>query len=183
MADITSVDLARLSGGDLEQASPDLLRAMVETFAEALMGAEADAVCGAGYGERSDERTNTRNGYRWRGWDTRAGTRCGCCCVAAGVVEHTRVPVFDKRGTGPSDRVAGRRRWRCAAKVYYEGVRPGTLSSGQEGFWPTDVARTQHRRADRPARLAKLQDSIPIEVVRCWRKRKRSPRMEARYSQ
>ena len=46
MADITSVDLARLSGGDLEQASPDLLRAMVETFAEALMGAEANALCG-----------------------------------------------------------------------------------------------------------------------------------------
>ena len=36
----------------LEQASPDLLRAMVKEFAEALMGADADAVCGAGYGER-----------------------------------------------------------------------------------------------------------------------------------
>ena len=29
MADITSADLARLAGGNLEQASPDLLRAMV----------------------------------------------------------------------------------------------------------------------------------------------------------
>ena len=47
---------------------------MVTTFAEALMGAEADAVCGAGYGERCAERTNTRNGYRRREWDTRAGT-------------------------------------------------------------------------------------------------------------
>jgi hypothetical protein len=28
------------------QASPDLLRSMVQTFAEALMGAEAGAVCG-----------------------------------------------------------------------------------------------------------------------------------------
>jgi hypothetical protein len=34
----------------LEQASPDLLRAMVQDFAEALMGAEADALYGAGYG-------------------------------------------------------------------------------------------------------------------------------------
>src|SRR2546422_8742150 len=58
----------------LEQASPDLLRAMVQDFAEALMGAEADAVCGAGYGERSPERVNSRNGYRAREWDTRAGT-------------------------------------------------------------------------------------------------------------
>ncbi len=40
----------------LEQASPDLLRAMVQDFAEALMGAEADALCGASYGERSPER-------------------------------------------------------------------------------------------------------------------------------
>jgi transposase-like protein len=58
----------------LESASPDLLRAMVKTFADALMSAEADAVCGAPYGQRSEERTNRRNGYRPREWDTRAGT-------------------------------------------------------------------------------------------------------------
>jgi transposase-like protein len=58
----------------LEQASPDLLRAMVQDFAEALMGAEADALCGASYGERSPERVNIRNGYRERPWDTRVGT-------------------------------------------------------------------------------------------------------------
>jgi putative transposase len=58
----------------LEQASPDLLRAMVKDFAEALMGAEADALCGAPYGERSPERVNRRNGYRERDWDTRVGS-------------------------------------------------------------------------------------------------------------
>jgi putative transposase len=57
----------------LEQASPDLLRAMVQEFAEALMGTVADALCGA-YGERSPERVNIRNGYRERAWDTRVGT-------------------------------------------------------------------------------------------------------------
>src|SRR5216117_3247764 len=57
-----------------EQASPDLLRAMVQDFAQALMGAEADALCGAGYGERSPERVNIRNGYRERDWDTRVGS-------------------------------------------------------------------------------------------------------------
>ena len=74
MADNTSVDLAHAPGDNLVAASPDLLRAMVQTFAEALMGAEADAVCGAGYGERSDHRMNTRNGYRRREWNTRAGS-------------------------------------------------------------------------------------------------------------
>src|SRR5437764_5450774 len=74
MADITSVDLARLAGENLEQASPDLLRAMVKAFAEALMGAEADAACRAPYGQPSEERVNYRNGYRDRRWDTRAGS-------------------------------------------------------------------------------------------------------------
>jgi Transposase, Mutator family len=74
MADITSVDLARVSGDNLEQASPDLLRAMVKTFAEVLMGAEADALCGAPYGQPSEDRVNYRNGNRDRRWDTRTGT-------------------------------------------------------------------------------------------------------------
>src|SRR5213596_3974651 len=58
----------------LEETSPDLLRAMVKEMAEALMGAEADAVCGASYGERTPERLNRRNGYRERDWDTRVGS-------------------------------------------------------------------------------------------------------------
>jgi len=74
MAAGPSIDVTGWLEEQLAQASPDLLRSMVLTFAEALMGAEADAVCGAGYGERSDQRTNTRNGYRRREWDTRAGT-------------------------------------------------------------------------------------------------------------
>jgi putative transposase len=47
---------------------------MVKHFAEALMGAEADALCGASYGERTAERVNRRNGYRERDWDTRVGS-------------------------------------------------------------------------------------------------------------
>jgi putative transposase len=69
-----SIDLSGWLSEQLTEASPDLLRAMLSTFVQALMGAEADAVCGAEYGVRSEERTNTRNGYRRREWDTRAGT-------------------------------------------------------------------------------------------------------------
>jgi putative transposase len=39
-----------------ESASPDLLLEMVGSFIAALMGAEADAVCGAPYGESSEGR-------------------------------------------------------------------------------------------------------------------------------
>ena len=69
-----SIDLPSWMTEQLSQASPDLLRQMVQTFAEALMSADADAMCGAGYGQRSPDRSNTRNGYRHRGWDTRAGS-------------------------------------------------------------------------------------------------------------
>ena len=69
-----SIDVSGWLEEQLGQASPDLLRSMVQSFTEALMSAEADAVCGAGYGERSGQRTNTRNGYRRRDWDTRAGS-------------------------------------------------------------------------------------------------------------
>ena len=74
MAARSSIDVSGWLAEQLAQASPDLLREMVKGFAEALMSAEADVVCGAAYGERSTERTNTRNGYRRREWDTRAGS-------------------------------------------------------------------------------------------------------------
>jgi putative transposase len=70
----SSIDPAHFLHEQLAQASPDLLRQMLTTFINALMSAEADAVCGAEYGARSSERTNVRNGYRGREFDTRAGT-------------------------------------------------------------------------------------------------------------
>ncbi len=57
-----------------DEGGNDLVREMVKAFAERLMSADVDNVCGAAYGERSEERTNRRNGYRERTWDTRAGT-------------------------------------------------------------------------------------------------------------
>jgi transposase-like protein len=58
----------------LEGDDNDLLREMVRSFAEGLMSAEADVVCGAPYGQASPDRMNRRNGYRTRRWDTRVGS-------------------------------------------------------------------------------------------------------------
>jgi len=69
-----TMDVSSWLRKQLEETSPDLLRVMVKDFAEALMSADADAVCGAGYGERTPERVNRRNGYRERDWDTRVGS-------------------------------------------------------------------------------------------------------------
>jgi len=70
----TSIDPALPLAEQIQRAEPDLLRALLQTVVEALMGAEADAICGAPYGTRSEERVNSRNGYRARDWDTRSGT-------------------------------------------------------------------------------------------------------------
>jgi putative transposase len=68
------IDPARLLEEQLAQASPDLLRELLGTFINTLLSAEADAVCGAEYGQITPERVNRRNGYRHRDFDTRAGT-------------------------------------------------------------------------------------------------------------
>ena len=70
----SSIDPAQFLHEHLSNASPDLLRSLLTTFINTLMSAEADAVCGAPYGQSSPERTNVRNGYRHREFDTRAGT-------------------------------------------------------------------------------------------------------------
>jgi putative transposase len=70
----SSIDPARFLHEQLASASPDLLRSMLSTFINTLMSAEADVVCGAPYGESSPQRVNSRNGYRHRDFDTRAGT-------------------------------------------------------------------------------------------------------------
>ena len=70
----STMDLVGWLRKHLEAADTDLLREMVLGFVQALMGAEADALCGAGLGERSPQRVNQRNGYRERRLDTRVGT-------------------------------------------------------------------------------------------------------------
>ena len=52
----------------------ELARRALGTMADACMSAQADELCGAACGERSDERENSRNGYRHRTPDTTAGT-------------------------------------------------------------------------------------------------------------
>jgi transposase-like protein len=71
-------DIVPVPGAQFEEtltsASPDLLREMIRAFAQKMMDAEVEVACGAGYAEVSPQRVNSRNGYRPREWDTRAGT-------------------------------------------------------------------------------------------------------------
>jgi putative transposase len=77
MTSVQPIDPNKPFADQLAASSPDLLRDMLASFIQSLMSAEADAVCGAGYGERTPERVTSRNGYRHRDFDTRVGTSMG----------------------------------------------------------------------------------------------------------
>lgn len=68
------VDPSAVLGQALADASPDLMRHLLGTVINSLLSAEADAVCGAEWGQPSPERATRRNGYRHRDLDTRVGT-------------------------------------------------------------------------------------------------------------
>ena len=53
------VDPARLLDQAVSDASPDLMRHLLGTVINALLSAEADAVCGAEYGYASPDRVNS----------------------------------------------------------------------------------------------------------------------------
>ena len=68
------VDPSGLLGEALADASPDLMRSLLQDVINALLSADADAVAGAEYGRPSAGRSAQRNGYRHRDLDTRVGT-------------------------------------------------------------------------------------------------------------
>ena len=70
----TRMDELVWSRNQLEAEGNYQLREMVRSFAQGLMSAEADVICGVRWGERSPDRVNRRNGDRTRRWDTRVGS-------------------------------------------------------------------------------------------------------------
>src|ERR1700745_3962053 len=77
-SEVAAGDIVPVPGAQFEEtlasASPDLLRAMIREFAQRMMDADVEVACNAVYGEMTPDRVNSRNGYRRREWDTRAGT-------------------------------------------------------------------------------------------------------------
>lgn len=67
-ANIALTELAE-KGGDA-----DFLREMIQYVAQRMMDMDVESLCSAAYGERSPDRQNSRNGFRERLWETRAGS-------------------------------------------------------------------------------------------------------------
>lgn len=54
-------------------ADADFIRQTLQHALQRLMEMDVEALCQAAYGERSEDRINSRNGYRERAYETRAG--------------------------------------------------------------------------------------------------------------
>jgi putative transposase len=68
------LDPAGLLSEALSEASPDMMRHLLQTMINTLLSADADAVVGAEWGKPTPGRATQRNGYRYRDLDTRVGT-------------------------------------------------------------------------------------------------------------
>jgi hypothetical protein len=125
------IDPSRMLGQALSHASPDLTRHLLSTVINALLSADAHAVCGAEYGVPSPERVNHRNGYRHRELDTRADTI------------DVAVPKLRTGSYFPEWLLERRKR---AEARWSAWSQPATCSASRRGGWTSwCTARGSHR--------------------------------------
>ena len=130
------------------------------------MGADVDAACGAGYGERSPERVNRRNGYRERDWDTRVGyDRARRPQAPGGLV----LP-----GLAAASRADGRRRpsWRWSPTRTWPASPPGASRTscstlGIEGSRRARSPSSRRARRDRRGlpQPAPRRGALPVRLA------------------
>jgi hypothetical protein len=135
-------DIVPVPGAQFEEtlasASPDLLREMIKGFAQRMMDADVEVRCNAGYGEVTPERVNSRNGYRRREWDTRAGT---VELAIPKLREGSYFPAFLEHR-----RRAGRALASVAGQLPAGRLDPagGEARGLARGDWPVEVAGQPH---------------------------------------
>ena len=138
MTDRPKVDLVNLVGNVLETQHGDMLKAALSSFLHVLMDTQVGELCGAGYGERSADRVNSRNGTRPRVLETRLGT---LQLDIPRVREGSYFPPF----------LEPRRRWEKAfvnvvAEAYVSGVSTRKVEAvieamGAQGMSKSEVSR------------------------------------------
>ena len=114
------------------------MRSLLGRMLRLVMEAVATTLCGADHGERSEERTTHRNGYRQRVLETRVGTI------------DLAIPRLRKGSYLPSF-LAPRRRWERAfvqvvAEAYVQGVSTRSVDAllqamGTQGISKSEVSR------------------------------------------
>jgi putative transposase len=134
----SKIDPMETASNLIAQGHPD---AMLQTLVRALtmiMEAEVHARCGAEYGERDQERTNTRNGYRERVLETRMGTA------------ELRIPKLRTGSYLPSF-LEPRRRWEQAfvsviSEAYVKGVSTRKVDDLVKAMGATGMSKSEVSR-------------------------------------
>lgn len=134
----TKVDAMETASNVIEKGHANVLLQTLVRALTSVMDTEASALCGAEYGERSDERSNVRNGYRDRVFETRLGTA------------ELRIPKLREGSYMPSF-LDPRRRWEQAfvsvvSEAYVQGVSTRKVdelvkSMGAQGMSKSEVSR------------------------------------------
>lgn len=101
-------------------ADSDLLREMIQHIAQRMMEMDVEGLCAAAYGERSPDRANSRNGYRERLWETRAGSI------------DLKIPRLRKSSYFPGFLEPRRTAEKARAAVIQEACLPGAAEPGRD---------------------------------------------------
>ena len=146
-----STEMTTLLASALADGGSNGLLELLSTTLHLLMDAEVDARCGAGYGERSPDRLNSRNGSRDRLMETTLGSI------------DLAIPKLRKDSYFPSF-LTPRRRWEQAfvnvvATAYVEGVSTRAMDNLVQAMGIQGVSRSE------VSRMAKSLDE-QVEVFR-----------------
>ena len=120
----------------LEKGSgASFLREMIGFAAQRLMELETEERCGAGYGERTAERRNQRNGYRERDWQTRAGA------------VELRIPKLRRGSYFPAflepRRLAEKALTALIQEAYVQGVSTGSVDELAKALGLEGISKSQ----------------------------------------
>jgi len=145
-----NVDLLNQLGNALESEHGDVLRGMLAEALHVVMEAEVAGLCNATYGERTAARTNQRNGYRSRPFETRMGS------------VELQVPKVRSGSYFPSF-LEPRRRWEQAfvnvvSEAYVQGVSQRGMGAVTEALMGEQVSRST------VSRTAKKLDEAVTEL-------------------
>lgn len=134
----TKIDAMETASNVIKMSHSSMLLQTLVRALTTVMDGEASALCGAAYGERSDERSNSRNGYRERVLETRMGT------------VDLQIPKLRQGSYIPSF-LEPRRRWEQAfvsvvSEAYVRGVSTRKVDElvkamGAQGMSKSEVSR------------------------------------------
>jgi len=133
-----NVEVQAMLGKLLTAGDGDFLRGVLVEALRQVMEAEVSAVCNAAYGERTEERRSSRNGYRARPLETRVGT------------VDLAVPKL-RRGSYLPSFLEPRRRWEKAfvnvvSEAYVLGVSTRRVEDLVEAMGAKGMSRSEVSR-------------------------------------